>query len=100
MSSDISKIISRKYTVPEITFMMRVSSWKFVRTQFQLEIIIRSTISAIKKFRENILESSQNASETAPMLSAAMTVVYFIYLFIYLFTYLSIYFRTIRNSHG
>ena len=36
------------------------------RTKFQLEILIRSTISAIYKFRENILESSQNVSEPPP----------------------------------
>ena len=35
-------------------------------TKFQLEILIRSTISAIYKFRENILENSQNVSETPP----------------------------------
>ena len=35
-------------------------------TKFQLEILIRSTISAINKFRENILESSWNVSETPP----------------------------------
>ena len=33
------------------------------RTKFQIEILIRSTISAIHKFRENILESSRNVSE-------------------------------------
>ena len=33
------------------------------RTKFQLEILIRSTISAIHKFRENILESSRNVGE-------------------------------------
>ena len=36
------------------------------RTKFQLEILIRSTISAIHKFQENILESSRNVSETTP----------------------------------
>ena len=36
------------------------------RTKFQLEILIRSTISAIQKFREIILESSRNVSETTP----------------------------------
>ena len=36
------------------------------RTKFQLEILIRSMISAIHKFRENILESSRNVSETTP----------------------------------
>ena len=34
------------------------------RTKFQLEICITSLISAIHKFRENILESSWNTSET------------------------------------
>ena len=37
-----------------------------IRTKFQLEILIRNMISAIHKFRENILESSQNVSETHP----------------------------------
>ena len=36
------------------------------RTKFQLEILIRSTISAIRKVRENFLESSRNVSETPP----------------------------------
>ena len=36
------------------------------RTKFQLEILIRTTISAIHKFQENILESSRNVSETIP----------------------------------
>ena len=36
------------------------------RTKFQLGILIRSTISATQKFRENILESSRNVSETTP----------------------------------
>ena len=35
-------------------------------TNFQLEILIRSKISAIHKFHENILESSWNLSETIP----------------------------------
>ena len=34
------------------------------RTKCQLEIRIRSTISAVHKIRENILESSRNVSET------------------------------------
>ena len=34
--------------------------------KFQLEILIRSTISAIHKFQEYILESSRNVSETTP----------------------------------
>ena len=35
-------------------------------TKFQLEILIRSTVSAMHKFQENILESSRNISETTP----------------------------------
>ena len=35
-------------------------------TKFQLEILIRSMISAIHKFWENILESSWNVTETTP----------------------------------
>ena len=42
-------------------------------TKFQLEILIRSTISAIHKFRENILESSRNISETTPWWHQAIT---------------------------
>ena len=38
-------------------------------TKFQLELLIRSTISAIHKFRQNILESLQNVSETSPWCS-------------------------------
>ena len=36
------------------------------RTKFQLEILTRITISAIHKFRENILESSWKLCETTP----------------------------------
>ena len=47
---------------------MRISSWNFVcvpkaRTKFQLEILIRNTISDIAYFREIILESSRNVTE-------------------------------------
>ena len=37
------------------------------RTEFQLEIVIRSAISAIHKLRETILESLWNISETSPL---------------------------------
>ena len=64
------KIILRKYTIPVITFIVRISSWNFVRvfghTKFQLEMLIESMISATHKFRDNILESSRNVSETTP----------------------------------
>ena len=76
MFRELSKIISRKYTILEITFMVRISGWNFVRvhalgtrTKFQLEILIRTTISVIHKFQENILESSRNVSETTPWIS-------------------------------
>ena len=36
------------------------------RTKFQLEILMRTTISTIHKFQENILESSLYVSETTP----------------------------------
>ena len=32
MFSELSKIISLKYTMPEITFIVRISSWNFVQT--------------------------------------------------------------------
>ena len=42
--------------------MVRISSC----TKFQQEILIRTTISAIHKFRDNILERSRKISETTP----------------------------------
>ena len=42
------------------------------RSKFQLEILTRTAISAIHKFQENILESSQNVSETTPKTSSDM----------------------------
>ena len=52
--------------MPEITFVVRISSWNFGRVpKAWLEILIRSTISAIHKFLENILESSY-VHETTP----------------------------------
>ena len=37
------------------------------RTKYQLEIVTKGKISAIHKFRENILESSRNVNETPPV---------------------------------
>ena len=37
-----------------------------ILTKFRLEILTRTTISAIYKFQENIFESLQNVSETTP----------------------------------
>ena len=67
--------------MPESTFIVRISSWNFVRVplgtckKFQLEILIRCTIYAIHKFWENILESLQNISETTPCLHPPVPVV-------------------------
>ena len=64
---ELSDIISRKYTIPQITFIMQIAIWNFVcvqRTTFRLDIIISNTISAVHKFRENILENLWNVSET------------------------------------
>ena len=57
----ISKLNLQKYTMPEIIFIVTISSWTFVcvpkawlwahvQSNFQLEILIRNTISAIHKF--------------------------------------------------
>ena len=60
---ELSKMISRKYTMPEITFMVR----NFVLTHnFQFEILISSTISAIHSFWGNILESSRTLVKHSP----------------------------------
>ena len=64
MFHELSKIISRKCTMPEMTFMVRISSWNCVRVPKAW-----STNSAIHKFRENILESLWNISETTPWTS-------------------------------
>ena len=70
---DLFKIISRKYA---ITFILIISSWNFVRVpkawlwthvqSFSLKSPWKSTIFAIHKFGDNILESSRNISETSP----------------------------------
>ena len=56
--------------MPEITFMMIISNWNFVCVpKFQLEILKRNTVSTIHNFLEDILESSQNVSETPPWIT-------------------------------
>ena len=70
---ELSKIISRKYIKPKIygeNFKLKLCMFAQshalgTHTKFQLEILIRNLISAIHKFQENVLESSQN-SETPP----------------------------------
>ena len=62
---ELSNIIPRKYTTALIKFMMRISIWNLAsgtRTQFQLEIHIRSTVSVIHKFRENIMMTPSNGN--------------------------------------
>ena len=68
---ELRKLFSRKYTTPEITFMVKLcmcaqSKALGTRTKFQLEILIISIICVIHKFREKFLGSSRNVSETAP----------------------------------
>ena len=55
--------IYRAYTV--ILFMI-ISIWNSTRTRFQLEILTINVIPGIVYFREIILESSWNVSETTP----------------------------------
>ena len=62
LQNDLTKIHDARNRTSDIG----ISSWKCMAlricTHFQLEILTRSTISAIQKFRENILESSRNVS--------------------------------------
>ena len=65
----LSEIISRKSTMLEITFKVRISSRSFVcvpNAGFRLEMLIMSTISSIHKFRESGLGSSRGDGETPP----------------------------------
>ena len=77
---ELSKMMSRKYTNTvynarnhiygenfelKICTCARSIAWG-TRTKFQLEIPIKSTTSAIYKFRKSILESSRNVSDTFP----------------------------------
>ena len=69
---ELSKIISRKYTMPEITFMMRISSWNFVCVpnmlwthvqNFSLKFSQETWFLQHKKFWQDILESLRNVSD-------------------------------------
>ena len=77
---ELSKIFSRNLCVAEIALPMSISSWNFIRvpkakamlwarTKFQLEIPTINVITGIVYFREIILESSRNVSETTPWLA-------------------------------
>ena len=70
---ELSRLISQKYTLLETSFFEQNFSWNFMCTQsmhlstckkFNLDIL--TSISAMYKLGENILESSQNVSETSP----------------------------------
>ena len=67
---ELSKIFSRNLCISKIVLVVRMSSWNFVRvptrTKFQLEILAKNVISGVVYFREIILESPRNVSETPP----------------------------------
>ena len=66
---DDSRDYYRNLCIAQIVLVMRISSWNFVRvrtrTNFQIEILNINVISGVVYFRENILGSSRNVSETA-----------------------------------
>ena len=80
---ELSKIFSWNLCIADIIVLLRISSWNFVRvpkamllgtrTKFQLEIVTIDVISSIVYFREIILESSWNVSETTPSSSIVNT---------------------------
>ena len=73
---ELSEIISQKYTIPENTFILRISSWNFVRVPkawLWAHLKIWAWNSHQKydfcnthKSRENILENLQSVNETPP----------------------------------
>ena len=73
---ELSKIFSRNLCLAEIVLVMRIWSGNFVRVpkamllgtraKFQLQILTENVISVVVYFREIILESSRNVSETTP----------------------------------
>ena len=60
MFPELSKIFSLNLSIAKIAIPMRISNF------YQLEIITMNVISGIIYFREFILESSRNFSETPP----------------------------------
>ena len=77
MFLELFRIFSWNLCIAEIALLMRILSWNFARvpkamlwahtcTNFQLEILAINVISGIVYFREIILESSWNVSETTP----------------------------------
>ena len=80
---ELSKIILRKYTMPEITFALRISSWNFVRVpkawlwvqvqSFSLQFSQKVRFLQNTTFERISWESSQNVSETTPSTAATET---------------------------
>ena len=71
LQNDLAKIHNAKNHIWVENFKLKLctcaqSMALGTRTKFQLEILIRGTISAIHNFRDNILETSRNISETTP----------------------------------
>ena len=75
LQNNIAKIHNTRKHIYDENFKLKLctcaqSMALGTRTKFKLEIFIISTISALHKFRENILESSRNVSETTTSDSA------------------------------
>ena len=75
LQHNLAKIYNGRNRNYDANFKLKVCTWcrsmaLGTRTNFQLEILSKSSISAIYKFRENVLESSWNVSETLPWLLA------------------------------
>ena len=69
LQNNIAKIHNTRKHIDDENFKLKLctcaqSMALGTHTKCKLEIFIRSTISAIHKFRENILESMRNISET------------------------------------
>ena len=69
LQNNLAKIYNARNNISVENFKLKLctgaqSMALVTRTEFQLEILIRSAILVIYKFRENILESSRNVSET------------------------------------
>ena len=71
VQNNISKIYNTRNRIHSDNFKLKLctcaqSMALGKHTKFQLEILMRSTISAIHKFQDNILESSWSVTETTP----------------------------------
>ena len=76
LQHNLAKIYNARNHIYDEHFRLKVCMWGQsmalgTRTNFQLEILTKTSISAIHKFRENALESSWNVSEILPWLLAS-----------------------------